>query len=452
MAAVAFTFAGVLLVLTLILIIGGIVHGDSEETGAGDTSTEVPLPSGTTTATTTSAGCGPFRSGSDGNDDSCTLFPGVCDDDSPGFLGNSAASSDVQGQFFCYNTPEGRFLAYDPAAPEAKGIVHQQLPNTVEDLKRDWMASSFEFGMECAECEGFQVPAAGMAIINDAGMLYGGGSSEAPPKCGGCQEEVITCLSSARSVRESCSAQPLSNGTQTGEEQQCALTNYQHPWILRNRNVMATNNKPGTGRYFYMVTIQGFPCKVPRGPDRILKLIHDFAQGFQGMLDIWRLKPACSGRCELVSGAVSAWMTYSVPVALSILAQLRAWASLKIDDLPGCVGNQAVLKFGGVSVTDNSVVCCPPPYTGGRCNQNYRLPDGWRERLTAGSDEEFAGWLASTLGDGIGQCDGCDFSGPNPQATMCEGGAFSYDSGECQPANYENYIPCSEAPSHEALV
>merc|ERR1712096_137386 len=70
---------------------------------------------------------------------------------------------------------------------------------------------------------------------------------------------------------------------------------YQHPWILRNRNLYAHNTKQGTGKFFYMVTIQGFPCDFTRDAQALLGLIKNFAQGFHGIIDIWQAKPACQG-------------------------------------------------------------------------------------------------------------------------------------------------------------
>jgi hypothetical protein len=134
-------------------------------------------------------------------------------------------------------------------------------------------------------------------------------------------------------------------------------------------------------------------------------------------------------------------MTYSIPVAVSILCQLRAWASLKVDDIPGCIGNQAVLKFGTVSVTDDGVVCCPEPHSGGRCNQNYKLPDGWNTKLTEGTDLDFATWLASKLGNGVASCPGCAWPADDPSTTMCPGASFSYKDPRCTPSDYKNYIP-----------
>lgn len=412
------------------------------------------------------------------DDDSCTLLPGLCDDNTHSSLHLAANStrdemqlqqdledvySRVNGKFYCYKTGDGNFLAYDPPAPDTSKIVNRQLPNSIKQLQEDWMASSFQFGEPCRaesssqDCpEGFMVDTAGIGVVNDAGNLYGGGSNSAPPNCGGCQEEVLVCLSSARSVRGSCSEVPLSppsaginflptnlSSPQVG----CGLGGYKHPWILRNRNLYAHNTKVGTGKYFYVVTIEGMPCNVNRDAQAMLGLIKSFAQGFQGMIDIWRAKPACDGKCEMMSGAVSAWMTYSIPVAVSVLTQLRAWASLKVDDLPGCIGNQAVLKFGSMSVTDDGVVCCPEPHSGGRCNQNYKLPAGWAAKLTEGSDLDFATWLASELGNGVGQCDRCGWPGPDPVGTMCPGASFSYDDAQCQPKDFVNYIPGVPGPA-----
>jgi len=238
---------------------------------------------------------------------------------------------------------------------------------------------------------------------------------------------------------------------------------YKNAWILRNRNQNSHNNKlgyksHGTGKYFYMVTMQGFPCRLPRDGPKILELIKTYARGFQGMIDIWRVKPACNGKCMMMSGALSSWMTYSVPVAVSVLAQLRAWASLKVDGIKGCTGEQAVLKFGSVSVSDGGVPCCPDPYSGGRCNQNYNLPDGWESKLTEGTDIEFATWVASKLGNGVGSCDGSDKEHPEQMCDtgasgsapdkygMCPGANFSHNSPQCKAYDYKHYIPFSPAP------
>jgi hypothetical protein len=406
-------------------------------------------------------------------DESCVLLPGLCDDVSTGQQAMNHTNSQrnhidllgsVRGSFFCYKTSDGSFLAYDPPAPDTSAIRHRQLPTSVKDLQQDWMASSFEFGEPCLatgeqDCpSGFTVSTAGIGVVNDAGNLYGGGSDAAPPHCGGCQEEVMVCLSSARSVRGACTEVPLTPplgnfstevpltpppGKSSVSRLGCGLGAYKHPWILRNRNLYAHNTKRGTGKYFYLMTIQGY---AQRDAQAILGLIRSFAQGFQGMLDIWKLQPACDGRCEIMSGAVSAWMTYSIPVALSVLAQLRAWASLDIGNLPGCIGDQAVLKFGAVSVTDTAVVCCPEPHSGGRCNQNYALLEGWATRLTDGSDLDFATWLASTLGDGVGSCPRCGWPGPDPVGTVCPGGQFAYDDARCKPADFQNYIPAGGSP------
>ena len=127
-------------------------------------------------------------------------------------------------------------------------------------------------------------------------------------------------------------------------------------------------------------------------------------------------------------------MTYSIPVALSLLAQLRAWASLKTDDLPGCALNKAVLKFGGMAVTPQGVPCCPAPYGGGPCTQNYALPSGWADQLTKGTDEDFAQWLFEEFGTAAALCYTCGgWGAPTP---LCAGAAFKWDNTTaCKPNN-----------------
>lgn len=384
------------------------------------------------------------------------------------------------GAFDCYSAGSkgGRFLVYDPPQPSTSAVVHTQLPQSTQDFQDSWVTSDFQFGEPCRYgCinKGFMVENAGIGTVNDAGSIFGGGGAAGvqPTTCGGCQEEVITCLSSAEGVRGSkpCTSVPVRIASSDEEMARlsrsrhqarlsdtgsCSLRHYQYPWIMRNRNAYALPGhepwvKKGTNEYFYMLTLQGPQCGHVYSKQTILQFIKDFARGFQGLIDVWRLQPACNGKCVMMSGAYGAWMTYSTPVVISVLSQLRAWASLKIDDIQGCEGNQAVLKFAAISVTDDGVVCCPHPQSGGQCNQNYQLPSGWNTKLREGTDEDFAEWMAETLG-AAGSCPNCAFSNVPYEKSLCPGNTFANNDTRCKAITYKNYIPRNVLPQGLAYV
>eukprot|EP00929_Paragymnodinium_shiwhaense_P014334 TRINITY_DN122235_c0_g1_i1.p1 TRINITY_DN122235_c0_g1~~TRINITY_DN122235_c0_g1_i1.p1 ORF type:complete len:468 (-),score=54.47 TRINITY_DN122235_c0_g1_i1:51-1454(-) len=368
-------------------------------------------------------------------------------------------------QFFCYSTGVAgeNFLVLDPGAVNTSTVVNRQLPTSIQDLQAAWFHSSFQYANAKtashtwhgktwgqAPLTGFRVDTEGAAFMNDGGGFYGNGYGGPPPNCWGEQEEVVTCLSSAHALRQAdvsrgakCTSKAILSPNASSNSSDCELLRSPDGYIVRNRNAWALgtmDNPPvvhpesmdpavahGTNKYFYLPTVAGKPCADMNSASNYLELLRRFVRAFQGMIDIWKLKPACDGKCVITTGALSAWYSYSGPTSVSLLIQLRAWASVKIDGLAGCEGGQAVLKFGSMSITDDGIVCCPQPMSGGACQQSFALPSGWATKIAEGSDNDFAQWMVSVY-------PGCDSK-------------FPVDDKRCVYHDYAQYIPLAAGAS-----
>jgi len=168
-------------------------------------------------------------------------------------------------------------------------------------------------------------------------------------------------------------------------------------------------------------------------------MVKDFARGWQGVIDLYRMQPAEDGMCTIFTGAVSSWVTYSNPVVETLLLQLRAWAALDVS-APGCKGGVVTLKFASIGLSDDGVVCCPKPYSGGTCSMNWPLPTGWQEQIAKNQTvEDFAAWMTQQTFATKGHCSSC---GAGPGDT-CPGIDFKWNDARCKGYSFleEKYVP-----------
>lgn len=115
---------------------------------------------------------------------------------------------------------------------------------------------------------------------------------------------------------------------------------------------------------------------------------------YNHLFDIWSQRPPCSGECVIMGGASDAWESYAHSTSRSVYFQLRAFASFDPHALPNACGvNGVMLRFGGMTLDDDSAVTCQGKdnwgQTGASCPTIAKIASNFKDIVTVADDSSF---------------------------------------------------------------